>query len=287
MTRQRRRNFSAKKGVSAKRKGRANKKSSRSIKGVHSIHLDTVLDQLEDDRAELEYRYRDFRILTYSEAELLKRVSPHAVGKILRPKRVEKVRTIKRKISRKVTQTNREQLALFLYNCIARLHHLALADPETPAKIWAGKTLGCVFGWLKKHDKKLSSVNAYYGEAKSKIRKELKSPSLIRQIVLEELQKADRVWSRLQMNPTLEIPDEYRPLLKLPSFPEAEEAWFKEILWPEIKKRKEELLPKLRAASPHRVKSLKDCYSQFRDVSQSIARAVLRIPLRVTIAGTL
>ena len=273
--------------MSGRRKRKANKKTSRSIKGAGSIHLDTVLDQLEDDRTELEYRYRSFRILTYAEAKLLKHVSPHAIDKILRPKRVKKVRTIKRKISRKVTQTNREQLALFLYNCIARLHHLALADPETPAKIWAGKTLGCVFGWLKKHDKKLSSVNAYYGEAKSKIRKELKSPSLIRQIVLEELQKADRVWSRLQMNPTLEIPDEYRPLLKLPSFPEAEEAWFKEILWPEIKKRKEELLPKLRAASPHRVKSLKDCYGQFRDVSQSIARAVLRIPLRVTIAGTL
>jgi hypothetical protein len=158
--------------------------------------------------------------------------------------------------------------------------------------------LGDVFGLLKKCDKKLST-NPSYTEAKSKAakRKELQAPSLIRQIVQEELKKANRVWFLVQRdasalnrdailwNPPLENPEDYVCLLKLKSFPEEEEKWFKQCLWPQINKRAPELLPKLRKFSPHRVKYLKDCYGQFRDVSQSIARKMAR-SFTVTVAGT-
>ena len=245
-------------------------------KGVPTIHVDTVLDLLEDDSAEVEY-YCPTAVLTCAEFKLLEHVKPEAVDKILGPKKVAK------NIPNAVVQRNRLQLAIFLYDCIARLHDLALREQDTPAKRWAGETLGNVFGWLKKRHTKLSA-NPSFKEAKSKGGK-FQDPSLIRKILVEELIKAESYWL-LAQNPTASIPEGYQCLRKLKSFPEEEEKWFKRCLWAQINKRAPELLPELRKHSPHRVEYLKDCYGQFRDVSQSIARKMAR-SFRLTVAGTL
>jgi hypothetical protein len=273
------RKFFNQKRVKGKRKRSGRKGQRRLVKGVPTIHVDSVLGLLEDDSAEIEYHYPTVELgdfLTRQEFELLKRVKPH-IGKLLRPRKVEK------KIPSAVTERNRLQLAIFLSDCIARLYDLALREQDTPAKRWAGETLGHVFGWLKKRDKKLSA-NPSFKEAKSKGGK-FQDPSLIRKILVEELIKAERYWWQAQ-NPTASIPDEYRCLRKLKSFPEDEEEWFTQCLWRQINKRAPELLAQLRKPSPNRVKYLKDCYGQFRDVSQSIARKMAR-SFTVTVAGTL
>lgn len=264
--------------MKGKRERPGRKRQSPPVKGVPAFQPDTVLDLLEGDSVEEEYPYQT-GVLTCSEFEFLKAIKPHS--KLLEPRKVEK------KIPSAVTEPNRLQLAIFLYDCIARLYDLALSKQDTVAKRWACETLGHVFGWLKKRDKKLSA-NPSFKEAKSKAgkRKEFQDPSLIRKILVEELIKAERYWLRAQ-NPTASIPEEYECLRKLKSFPEEEEEWFKQCLWPQIKKRAREFLPELRKWSPHRVKYLKDCYGQFRDVSQAVASQMLRRPLKLTVAGTL
>src|SRR5207237_299036 len=141
----------SKKRMNGKRKWSVRKRQSQSVKGVPTIDVDSVLDLIGDDSTEVEYHYPEVELgdfLTRAEFELLKRVKPH-ISELLKVRRVEK------KIPSAVTERNRLQLAIFLYDCIVRLYDLALREQDTPAKRWAGQTLGKVIVWLNKHDKKL------------------------------------------------------------------------------------------------------------------------------------
>jgi hypothetical protein len=268
--------------MTSKRKRTGRRRKSRSVEGVPTINVDTVLDWIGDDSTEVEYHYPTVELgdfLARAEFDLLKRLKPH-ISELLKPRKVEK------KIPSAVTEQYRLQLAIFLYDCVVRLCGLALDKQDTRAKEWAGKTLGSFVGWPKNRDANLTNGNRWYGQAKSEAAKfkELKLPSLIRQIVVKEMEPALHYWFVLQVNPNADVPEEYKPLGELKSYPEVEEKWFKEWLWPRIKKRKDEILPELKRCAPMRVRHLKDCYGQFRDVSQSLSRSMLRRPLRV--AGT-
>jgi hypothetical protein len=252
-----------------------------------------MLEWLDDDAAQIEHFYPG-KILTHGELEHLKRVKPTAVDTICGhwPRKVVK------KIPTAELECNRLVVTNFLYDCVARLCDLALAEQDIrsprrrgnrrkSAKQWAGETLGKVIGSLNKLDQELR-VNPWYHEAKAKAgkAKHLKCPSLIRQVMQKELNQAQRYWFVVQTNPTAQIPEEYQCLRKLKSFPEVEEEWFKQCLWPQIKKRKNELLPELQRSAPHRVRFLKDCYGQFRDVSQALAHQMSKRPFALTGAGT-
>jgi hypothetical protein len=187
-----------------------------------------------------------------------------------------------------------QTLSALVYRCINPLIGIASVEQDTIGKLRAGESLARVYVAVKKHTKMLSRINSAYREKSAKLRKLLRrnivAPSLIGQIVQEELATGERYRDELLFYRRLigknweslirtRIPYEARVALKLPAFSvKSEGDWFKKWIWPRIKKRQAELLPKLRQGAEGRAEAkagllyLKGFQNQFRNHLKALAK---------------
>jgi len=197
-----------------------------------------------------------------------------------------------------------QTLSVLVCRCINPLIGVASAKGDTIGKRWAGESLARVNDAVEKHEKTLSSVNSAYRDtkAKKKPRRDIVDPGLIGQIVQEELATGEyyrdellfyrrvlgknrksftqtRIIRPKQVERYWKIPREYRRTLKLPNFSvRSVEDWFREWIWPRIKKRQAELLPKLQQEAKLRAKAkagfvyLKDFQNQCRNHLKALAK---------------
>jgi hypothetical protein len=197
-----------------------------------------------------------------------------------------------------------QALSVLVCRCIHPLIGIGSAKGGTIGKRWAGESLARVWVAIEKHTKTLSRVNTEYRKTKAKIgklRRDIVAPSAIGQIVQEELAIGERYRHELlyyrrllgknrksfrtqivkprQVEMYYKIPREYRrTLLKLPDFSVRSEGdWFREWIWPRIKKREAELLPKWQQGAKLRDEAktglyLKAFYSQCRNHLKALAK---------------
>jgi hypothetical protein len=187
-----------------------------------------------------------------------------------------------------------QTLSALVYRCINPLISIASVEQDTIGKRWAGESLARVYVAVKKHTKTLSRVNSAYREKSAKLqnllRRNIVAPSLIGQIVQEELASGERYRDELLFYRRLfgknwgslirtRTPRESRVTLKLPAFSvKSEGDWFRKWVWPRIKKRQAELLPKLRQGAKGRAEAkagllyLKGFQNQFRNHLKALAK---------------
>jgi hypothetical protein len=198
-----------------------------------------------------------------------------------------------------------QTLSAFVCRCINPLIVAASSvKQDRIGKRWAGESLARVHVAVEKHTKTLSRVNSAYRKTRTKIRKlrrDIVAPGLIGQIVQEELAIGERYRNELlfyrrllgknrksfrtqivkpkQVEMYYKIPREYRRTLKLAAFSVRSEGdWFREWIWPRIKKRQAELLPKLQQDAKLRDKArtgflyLTDFQNQCRNHLRALAK---------------
>jgi hypothetical protein len=186
-----------------------------------------------------------------------------------------------------------QTLSALVSRCINPLIGIASVKQDTIGKRWAGESLARAWVAVEKHKKTLSRVNSAYRKTRAKLgklRRDIVTPALIGQTVQEELATGERYrgellfWRRLlgknwrSLIPT-EIPHESWVTLKLPDFSvKSEGDWFTNWIWPRIKKREAELLPKLRQGAKGRAEAkvgllyLKGFRNQFRNHLKALAK---------------
>jgi hypothetical protein len=219
-----------------------------------------------------------------------------------------------------------EELVSITVSCTNCLRQIATRNqPNTSERESAGVGLALVYASLGKYDSELTKRNPAYCKRKSALTKQRKdvvaATGLIATTVRDELNKACKyraellVLRRLHIGtkwrvkpdtddrtqpekpagkarrwvPPLSVSKEYEVTLELePLSVKTAPKWFKRIIWPQIKRRSRELLPKLRARSK-RVKRvdvgdgeskiirrrlyLTDYYAEFRNAFLSLVRS--------------
>lgn len=192
-----------------------------------------------------------------------------------------------------------QMLATLSPQCINPLLDISLIGQDKLAKQWAGISLARIYTAIEKRNKKLSGENSAYRKTRAKIgklRRDIVAPGPIGKIVQEELATGERYrdellfyrrlfgrnWKLLIRNQSVirtPIPREYWLTLKLEDFSvRSERDWFEKLIWPRIKKRKAELLPKWQqgAEGRHEAKTgslyLKAFRSQCRNHLKAVAK---------------
>jgi hypothetical protein len=187
-----------------------------------------------------------------------------------------------------------QTLSALVCRCINPLIGIASVKQDTIGKRWAGESLARVYVAVEKHKKTLSRINSAYRETKAKIGKPRRdivvAPRPIGQIVQEELAIGEHYRDELLFYRRVlgknwkslirtRIPREYWATLKLPDFSVRSEGdWFREWIWPRIKKRQAELLPKwqqdakLRAKAKTEFLHLNEFQKQCRNHLKALAK---------------
>ena len=219
-----------------------------------------------------------------------------------------------------------EELVAITVSCTNRLREIATKDqPNTSERESAGVGLAWVYASLAKYDSELTKRNPAYRKRKSALTKQRKdvvaATGLIATVVRDELTKACKYREDLLLlrslgdttswqvkpdeiddeakpkqidkprpwAPPLSVPKEYEVTLELePLSVKTAPKWFKRIIWPHVKRRSRQLLPRLRARSK-RVKRvdvgdgkskiirrrlyLTDYYAEFRNAFLSLVRS--------------
>jgi hypothetical protein len=199
-----------------------------------------------------------------------------------------------------------EQLAVITLGCADRLRKIATRDrSDRTQRKSAEVALALVYARLAKYDPLLTNRGSAYRKKKSALMKQRKdvvaATGLIAKTVREELKTAGKYRADLLVLQKLygndwrpwagrqSVPKQYWVTLKLKPFSvKTAREWFKIIIWPQIKGRSRELLPKLQARSkrmqrvdaadpksgvkPRRL-YVKDYYGEFRNSLLSLARS--------------
>lgn len=199
------------------------------------------------------------------------------------------------KKDRVAAQWAAQALSVLFCRCSGPLLGIGEGEGEGRGKRRAGESLARVEVAIEKHRKTLERVNSAYRKTKAKIRKvrlrrDIVAPGLIGQIVQEELATGERYRGQLLFYRRLlgknweslirtRIPREYWVTLELRDFSVTSAGdWFEKLIWPRIKKRQAELLPKLRRGAKLRDKArtgflyLTDFQNQCRNHLKALAK---------------